>query len=129
MNHKKSIKIVFIVILVMILLINYTPFTYATSSNIIGGADNFIQDTDTTLPIDDSKMQEISGNIYNTLLILGIVIAAIVGVVLGIQFMTGSVSQKSKVKEALIPYFAGCIVVFGAFGIWKLVVTILGQLN
>ena len=41
--------------------------------------------------------------------------------------MTGSVSQKAKIKETLIPYIAGCIVIFGAFGIWKLVVTIMSS--
>ena len=44
----------------------------------------------------------------------------IVGVVLGIQFITGSVEAKSKVKESLIPYFTGCVVIFGAFGILNL---------
>ena len=65
--------------------------------------------------------------IYNLLLIIAIVVAVIVGLVIGIQFMTGSVAQKAKVKETLIPYIAGCIVIFGAFGIWKLVVEILSQ--
>ena len=39
----------------------------------------------------------------------------------------GSVSEKANVKETLIPYIAGCIVIFGAFGIWKLVVTIMSK--
>lgn len=39
--------------------------------------------------------------------------------------MTGSVEQKAKVKDSLVPYVAGCIVIFGAFGIWKMVLTIL----
>ena len=44
---------------------------------------------------------------------------------LGIQFMVGSVDQKAKVKDSLIPYIVGCFVIFGAFGIWKIVLTIL----
>ena len=39
--------------------------------------------------------------------------------------MAGSVEQKAKVKDALVPYIVGCIVIFGAFGIWKLVLTLL----
>ena len=41
--------------------------------------------------------------------------------------MTDSAAEKAKTKEMLIPYIAGCIVVFGAFGIWKLVVNLLTQ--
>ena len=39
--------------------------------------------------------------------------------------MVGSVDQKAKVKDSLIQYIVGCIVIFGAFGIWKIVLTIL----
>lgn len=66
-----------------------------------------------------------TNNVYNILLFIGLTLVIIVGVVLGIQFMTGSVEQKAKVKDSLVPYIAGCIVIFGAFGIWKLVLTIL----
>ena len=99
------------------------------AGDIFTGADEFIQagvnDNHTT--IDDSALEEMSDSIYNLLLIIAIVVAVIVGLVIGIQFMTGSVAQKAKIKETLIPYIAGCIVIFGAFGIWKLVVEILSQ--
>lgn len=55
----------------------------------------------------------------------GIAVAIIIGLVLGIQFMAGSVEQKAKVKDSLIPYIVGCVVIFGAFGIWKIVLTVL----
>ena len=51
--------------------------------------------------------------------------AVIIGMVIGIQFMTASVEEKAKIKESLVPYVVGCVVVFGAFGIWKLAVTVL----
>jgi hypothetical protein len=38
--------------------------------------------------------------------------------------MTSSVEEKAQVKEALIPYVAGCVVAFGSFGIWRLVMVI-----
>ncbi len=54
----------------------------------------------------------------------------IVGVVLGIQFITGSVETKAKVKESFNTICSRlCVVIFGAFGIWKLVITILQGLN
>ena len=39
--------------------------------------------------------------------------------------MAGSVEEKANIKNSLIAYIAGCVVVFGAFTIWKIVVTIL----
>ena len=63
--------------------------------------------------------------IYNILLAIGTVIAVIIGAILGIQFMVGSMDDKAKVKESLIPFVIGCVIIFGAFGIWKIVATIL----
>lgn len=50
----------------------------------------------------------------------------IVGIIIGIQFMVASAEDKAKVKEALVPYVVGCIVIFGAFTIWSIAVN-LGQ--
>lgn len=109
----------------------FTTHVYASFSisDIFTGADNFIQAgiDDENVTIEETDLENMSDLLYNTLLILAIVIAVIVGMVIGIQFMTGSVEQKAKVKETLIPYIAGCIVIFGAFGIWKLVVTIMSN--
>ena len=65
--------------------------------------------------------------LYNTLFIIAIVVAVIIGMIIAIQFMTASASEKAKVKETLVPYVAGCIVIFGAFGIWKLIVELLSS--
>lgn len=78
-----------------------------------------------TTTIDGQMLNDTSNFIYNTLLIIGICIAVLIGTVLGIQFITGSVEQKVKVKESLIPFVVGCVVIFSAFGIWKLVIEIL----
>ncbi len=32
---------------------------------------------------------------------------------------------KAEVQKALVPYVIGCVVIFGAFAIWKIVVTVL----
>ena len=95
-----------------------------TIGTIISGADDFLNMGDANV-LPEDNIQEMSNIIYNTLLIIGVILAVIVGIFLGIQFVTGSVEQKSKIKESLIAYIVGCIVIFGAFGIWKLVVTVL----
>lgn len=62
---------------------------------------------------------------FKLLMAFGIVIMLIVGTVIGIQFMLASAEDKAKVKEALIPYVIGCLVIFGAFTIWSITVNIL----
>ena len=65
-----------------------------------------------------------SGYLYNILLSLGIVIAVIIATILGVQFMLSEAEGQAKVKEMLIPFVIGCIVVFGGFGIWKIALSL-----
>ncbi len=125
---KKNVIIKLISIIIIFLVI-FSPISTVQASgitNLIGSGDNFISTGENqTTPINDTNMRDLSNDLYNILLVVGIVIALIIGMILGIQFMTGSVEQKAKVKDSLIPYVAGCVVIFGAFGIWKLVVTLM----
>lgn len=123
-------KKVIYVLLIITLLICSTNIVQAKGStsttslkDILQGGQNFIdQGEKGDSPIGDDEIKNLSNTIYNVLLIIGIVIAGIIGMVLGMQFITGSVEQKAKVKDSLIPFVVGCVVIFGAFGIWKLVV-------
>lgn len=37
--------------------------------------------------------------------------------------MLGGAEGQAKVKEMLIPFVVGCVIVFGGFGFWKLAIT------
>lgn len=124
----KKVTITLIMTILLCMLFFPHNIVQATSlSNIFGGADNFVNQgkTDADNTLDMEALNNASDLVYNTLLILGTCLAVIIAVVLGIQFITGSVEQKVKVKESLIPFVIGCVVIFGAFGIWRLVIVIL----
>lgn len=69
---------------------------------------------------------DMSNQILSVLIPLGTIVAVLMAAYLGIKFMTGSAEDQAKVKETLIPYVVGCIVVFGGFTIWKLVIEVFG---
>lgn len=125
----RIIKLLAITIILTMFVVTIPTIEVYAIGGIISGADDFINAgiEDQNVTIEDKDLQDMSDLLYNTLLVIAIVIAVIVGLVIGIQFMTGSASQKAKLKETLIPYIAGCIVIFGAFGIWKLVVGIMSS--
>lgn len=66
--------------------------------------------------------------IYNILLTVGIALTVIIGGILGIKFMMASAEDKAKIKEAMIPYVIGCIVIYGAFFIWKIAIIVLSDI-
>jgi len=90
----------------------------------ISDADSFIETGDND-KLQISSLQAFSRNIYNILLTIGIVVAVLTGAIIGIKYMLGSVEEKADIKGLLIPYIAGCVIIFGSFAIWKLVVTLL----
>lgn len=94
---------------------------------IVDSANSFINNG-TEEKIAEQDIKNLSDSIYNILLIVGIVIAVIVGAIIGIRFMVGSIEEKAEIKQVLIPYIVGCVVVFGAFGIWKIIVIILSRI-
>ena len=115
-------KILKIVALICIFFIIISIFPNRSSADWVGDAQNFIESGVGTATVNNDKLKNASNSIYNLLSSIGMIISVVVGIVLGITFMMASAEDKAKVKEALIPYIVGCVVVFGAFGIWKIVI-------
>lgn len=122
---KTKILLIILMLVINIFFLNINVVQADGISDVISGGDGFLQaGKNEEITIDDNKLQNTSNMIYNILLILGMCIAVIVAAILGIKFMIGSVEEKAQVKDALIPFIVGCVVIFGAFGIWKIFINI-----
>ena len=103
----KKILISFFIILITIFTFTFNSSVYAQTSldgstgtidDIMSGADSFVNEGESNVSIDENLLGETAGFLYNMLLAFGIITAVI-----------------------------ACVVVFGAFGIWKLVINILSS--
>ncbi len=125
MSKKIFIKLLICIVLIAIIANQFClPVSHALSNIFSSGKDFLSKGDNIEETIDTATLQETSSLIYNTLLGAAIMIAIVVAMVLGIQFMAASADEKAKVKEAILPFVVGCIVVFGAFTIWKIAVNI-----
>lgn len=116
---------ILIIALVLLIINTIIPLKVNAVSEIFESADNFLSaGGSTTNVIDETNLKDTSDTIYKGLMIAAICIAVIVGAIIGLQFITGSIEGKAKIQEALVPYIIGCIVVFGAFFIWKTLVNV-----
>ena len=123
-------KILNILLICAFLVLSITNINYAapvsedrnqTIDQVMGGAENFISGANTENTISQSSLKNTIDLIYNILLALGVIVAVVAGAILGVQFMVASADGKAELKERLVPYVVGCVVIFGAFGIWKIV--------
>lgn len=91
--------------------------------DVMSDADQFVQSGNPTLS--NTELQNFSNTVYNIALAVGVVVAVLVGAIIGIKLMASNIETKVEAKKLLIPYVVGCVVVFGGFAIWKIVVGIL----
>ena len=146
---KKIVKKFFLIlILLTIISAIFTNANYAESRQTIyqlpersetaerqgeSGLDQIIEDADSMVEDDDvkydrNKLKEFTRTLYNIIFALGIVASIAMGGILGSKIMLGGLEAKAQAKSLLIPYTVGCVVIFGGFGIWKLIIEIFQQL-
>lgn len=128
---KKYKKLLINIMVIFIILFNlFIPNAYAGPlQDIMNRAEGFVNNGENGgNVINDDALKEGSNTLYNVLLVIGIAVAFIWGIVLGIQFITGSLGEKADVKKNLIVYLVGCVIIFGAFGIWRLLLQLLEPL-
>lgn len=126
MKKKKTLKLIISIFTLISLL--FTPIVVKAGffDDVINSGDAFVRSGEDQFSTqNNASVKDVTDEIYGILLIIGIVVAVIIGGVLGIAFILQSAEGKAKIKEALIPYVVGCVVVFGAFGIWKAVILFL----
>lgn len=122
-----------IIILMLILQISFIPIANAGFwDDVKSSGEIFIlngkNQASSGNEINNGNFDSLMSQMYNALLTLGIVLSVLIGAILGIKFMVGSIEQQAKIKEMLLPYVSGCVVTFGAFGIWKLMMVLLGKI-
>ncbi len=114
---KKLTKILTIILLVAIMLTVQTVVVKATYSEQVEGLfDVEAEGTD--------NIMNVGGNIVSIVTTIGIIVAVVVLLVLGIKYMMGSASEKAEYKKTMIPYLVGALLIFGASAIAKAVIAI-----
>lgn len=94
--------------------------------SIISTGDNFVNEGKAQEQLMNGVQVKIQiSKVYNILLSIGVVLSVIIGAILGLKYLFGSIDEKADTKQLLIPYIIGCVVIFGAFGIWRLIITLL----
>ena len=71
---------------------------------------------------DTGGIQNVGANIVSIITTIGIIVAVIVLLILGIKYMMGSASEKAEYKKTMIPYLIGAVLIFGASAIAKAVI-------
>lgn len=128
MNNITRLKI--IVIIVLTLIFSLPLYSNATTlDEIMTNADSFLTlDNDSVVTPSEDGIKKMSNTVSNVLLTIAVGVTLISGVIMAMQFAFQSVENKAQIKESMIPWVIGILISFGAFGIWRITMSIFYQL-
>lgn len=121
----KLLNKILLIVLVLLIINTLIPLKVNAISDMFSAADDFLSKGESPKTvIDEEKLISTSSTIYKWLMIIAICVVVIIGAILGVLFITGSIEGKAKIQEAFAPYIIGCLIVFGSFFIWKTLVNV-----
>lgn len=112
----KTLKMLTIILIVaMAFTVAIGTISMATSTDVVDG---LFQGGDA----DTSGIEGFGTNVVDIITTIGIIVAVVVLLVLGIKYMMGSAAEKAEYKKTMIPYLIGAVLIFGAAAIAKAVI-------
>lgn len=115
---KKTVKLISILLFVAMISISLTTVVSASGIDAANLANQLKGNTSTA----QGDVVNIGNKIIGIITTVGVVVAVVILLVLGIKYMMGSASEKAEYKKTMIPYLVGAILIFGASAITKVVV-------
>jgi len=125
MHMKKQMKIISVLLIIMTLVGVLSTISLA-APNLEDKIGSIAEGKDT---IQDDKIIELGQAIVTIMQTIGIVVAVVVLLVLGIKYMMGSAEEKAEYKKTMIPYVVGAVLIFASTTIVNIVYQLANSLN
>ena len=112
---KKSIKVISTLLLTIMLVASIAGTVLAVDPNTVLNGLNGNGNVQT------NDLTKVGNNIVTIIQVVGIVIAVIVLLVIGIKYMMGSASEKAEYKKTMILYIVGAVLIFAGTSLVKVI--------
>lgn len=112
---KKSIKVISTLLLAIMLVTSIAGTVLAVDPNTVLNGLNGNGNVQT------NDLTKVGNNIVSIIQVVGIVIAVIVLLVIGIKYMMGSASEKAEYKKTMIPYIVGAVLIFAGTSLVRVI--------
>ena len=112
--NKKTMKIISVLFIAIYVIMAVTPVFAANTTNSVQQA---LSPIDMKTKVDHSNTGDIGtigGKIMGIIQTVGVVLAVLVLMILGVKYMMGSAEEKAEYKKTMIPYIIGAVLIFAA---------------
>lgn len=112
---KKSIKVISTLLLTIMLVASIAGTVLAVDPNTV------LNELNGNGNVKINDLTKVGNNIVTIIQVVGIVIAVIVLLVIGIKYMMGSASEKAEYKKTMIPYIVGAVLIFAGTSLVRVI--------
>lgn len=112
---KKSIKVISTLLLAIMLVTSIAGTVLAVDPNTV------LNELNGNGNVQTNDLTKVGNNIVTIIQVVGIVIAVIVLLVIGIKYMMGSASEKAEYKKTMIPYIVGAVLIFAGTSLVRVI--------
>lgn len=113
---KKTVKMISTLILTVMLVTSIAGVALAADVN--GVLNGLTGDSKT---VQTKDLTNVGNNIVTIIQVVGIVIAVIILLIIGIKYMIGSASEKAEYKKTMIPYIVGALLIFAGTSLVRVI--------
>ena len=113
---KKTVKIISTLLLTVMLVASIAGVALAADVNgVLNGL------TGNSPSVQTNDLTNVGNNIVTIIQVIGIVLAVIVLLIIGIKYMMGSASEKAEYKKTMIPYIVGAVLIFAGTSLVRVI--------
>lgn len=112
---KKTVKIISTLLLAVMLVASIAGTVLAVNP------DQILNNIDGNGTVNSTELTSVGNNIVTIIQVVGIVIAVIVLLIIGIKYMMGSASEKAEYKKTMIPYLVGGVLIFAGTSLVRVI--------
>ncbi len=120
---KKTMKLFSIILIAMVIVSGMATISLATGGS--GSGSDSSSTVDGLFDGSDANtegLENVGASLVDIITTVGIIVAVIVLLIIGIKYLMGSASEKAEYKKTMIPYLVGAVIIFGASAIAKAVI-------
>ena len=116
---KKNVKILTTFVMIVLIICTLGNFVLSLDDAIAAMQDPDVGDADV--------ITDFGKRIVGIIQVIGIVVAVVVILVIGIKYLIGSAEQRAEYKKTMIPYLVGAVLVFAGTTIVNIIYNIVNS--
>ena len=121
----KLFNILTVILLVAFIFTVFTSVAKADGKHYSSQVDGLFEGGN----VETGGITNVGANLVSIITTIGIIVAVIVLLIIGIKYMMGSASEKAEYKKTMIPYLVGALIIFGASAIAKAVIAMTSSIT